>query len=411
MQDKFKRINRIYPLFAGLTNGLIFYVVINTVWLTNVKGFDAAGVMLLEACAGLSVRIFLSPVLKLSERIGNTWSMRLGVICLFITSILLTFGTEYWVFLLAMVFQALAVILAAMRDVIIQNNLNHFHRGKEYLRISSRAHLVYTVATMISSLLVGVFFAKWQSLPMILGTVICGICVIISFFIYDIEDRRKVHELEETAAPTNISSNKISLPHPVKFSLVVLIFCGLLYGLINLGQTDSKLLLQYQLETQFTVDQVVSYLGFAWFVSRLVRIVADLVYPKLHEKFQGRIAIILSFWALLSIALVLLGFFLKIDFKYRILLMTSGFILFPAIRDPLHIFCQTTLLSKVEKADRKNALVYLVVMQQAGKFLFSLAASLILLALPLQYIIVILAILTLPIIGLSVRLKRLLAHA
>ncbi len=407
MQNKLQRVNKIYPWLAGLTNNLIFYVVVNTVWLTNVKGFDATEVIFLEVCVSIAVRAIMSLMLKLAERIGNTWAMRLGAISLFITSVLLTFGTEYWIFMLAMIFQAFAVVLAAMRDVLIQNNLNYLHRGKEYIRVSSYAHLIYTCATMLASLLVGVFFAEWQALPMILGTAICGIGVILSFFAFDIEDIKRP-QLEELSNPEAETAQKLTLPHPVKLSLLVMIFCGVLYGIVDLGQTNSKLLLQYQLENSFTVDQVVSFLGLAWFISRVIRIAVDLLYPKLYQKLQGRIAVILSCWVLFAIGLVLVGFLLNADFQTRILLMTSGFVLLPAVRDPLHIFSQTVLLSKVEKAERRDALVYLVVMQQAGKFLLGLAISAILLFLPLQYAIVMLIIASLPVMGLGFRLSRLL---
>ncbi len=407
-QDKLNVVSRLYPWFAGLTNNLIFYVIINTVWLTNIKGFDATQVVFLEVCVSLAVRVFLTPTIKLSERIGNTWAMRLGAISLLITSILLTFGTEYGVFIVAMVFQAIAVVLMAIRDVIIQDNLSHIHKSGEYLKISSRAHLIYTSASMIASLVVGLFFAEWSYLPMILGIIICGVAVIMSFFIYDIDDRN-TSEVDANAENLETeTNNKLSLPHPVKLSLLVFIFCGLLYGVISIGQNNGKLLLQYQLETQLSVDQVVSYLGLAWFVSRIIRILVDLVYPTIHRLFQHKVATLLLLWATISIVLILLGFFLPIDFTQRMLLMSSGFALMPAIRDPLHIFCQTILFKEVDKADRKNALVYLVVMQQAGQFLFSLVASIMLLFLPLQYTIIAVAIAIIPMILLVIKLNRLL---
>ena len=408
-QNKLHTINRLYPWFAGLTNNLIFYVVINTVWLTNVKGFDVTQVVFLDVCVSLAVRIFLTPAIRLSERLGNTWSMRLGAIFLLFTSILLTFGTEYWVFIVAMLFQAIAVVLTAIRDALIQDNLSRMHKSEDYLQVSSRTHLIYTAATMIASLLVGIFFAKWQYLPMILGTVICGVAVIMSFFIYDIED--KTVPKVEADAGSEAEANKLSLPHPIKFSLLILIFCGLLYGIISLGENNGKLLLQYQLETELPVDQVVAYLGLAWFVSRIIRILVDLAYPTIHRLLQNKVVILLSLWSMMSITLILLGFFLSIDFTSRMLLLASGFALMPAIRDPLHIFCQTVLFRKVDKADRKDALVYLIVMQQAGQFLFSLAASAILLFLPLQYTIIAIAIAALPVFFLGVKLSRLLRQS
>ena len=408
-QNKLHTINRLYPWFAGLTNNLIFYVVINTVWLTNVKGFDVTQVVFLDVCVSLAVRIFLTPAIRLSERLGNTWSMRLGAIFLLFTSILLTFGTEYWVFIVAMLFQAIAVVLTAIRDALIQDNLSRMHKSEDYLQVSSRTHLIYTAATMIASLLVGIFFAKWQYLPMILGTVICGVAVIMSFFIYDIED--KTVPKVEADAGSEAEANNLSLPHPIKFSLLILIFCGLLYGIISLGENNGKLLLQYQLETELPVDQVVAYLGLAWFVSRIIRILVDLAYPTIHRLLQNKVVILLSLWSMMSITLILLGFFLSIDFTSRMLLLASGFALMPAIRDPLHIFCQTVLFRKVDKADRKDALVYLIVMQQAGQFLFSLAASAILLFLPLQYTIIAIAIAALPVFFLGVKLSRLLRQS
>jgi hypothetical protein len=170
-------------------------------------------------------------------------------------------------------------------------------------------------------------------------------------------------------------------------------------------------LLQYQLETELPVDQVVAYLGLAWFVSRIIRILVDLAYPTIHRLLQNKVVILLSLWSMMSITLILLGFFLSIDFASRMLLLASGFALMPAIRDPLHIFCQTVLFRKVDKADRKDALVYLIVMQQAGQFLFSLAASAILLFLPLQYTIIAIAIAALPVFFLGVKLSRLLRQS
>lgn len=407
-QNKLNLVGRLYPWFAGLTNNLVFYVIINTVWLTNVKGFDSMQVVFLDVCVSLAVRVFLTPAIKLSERLGNTWAMRLGAISLFIASVLLTFGTEYAVFIVAMVFQALAVVLMAIRDVLIQDNLSHIHKSEEYLRVSSRAHLIYTVISMLASLVVGLFFNKWSYLPMILGIIICGIAVIMSFFIYDIEDRNaSAAEVNKNDSVTKTNS-ELSLPHPIKFSLPVLIFCGLLYGVISIGQNNGKLLFQYQLEMQVSVDQVVFYLGMAWFISRIIRILVDLIYPAIHRLFHRKVAVLLLLWATISIVLILLGFFLPINFSSRMLLMASGFILMPAIRDPLHIFCQTILFKEVDKADRKNALVYLVVMQQAGQFLFSLIASAILLFLPLQYTIIAVTLAVVPIFFLAIKLSYLL---
>lgn len=407
MQQKLLTTIKIYPWLAGLTQGLIFYIIINTVWLTNIKGFDSMQVVFLGACVGLGARIFMEPVIRLTHRLGNTWSMRLGAITLFITSILLTFGQSYWVFIVAMIFQAMSIVFTAMQDALIQNDLNYLHRGSEYIKISSRAHRVYAIATLITALITGTLFAVSPSLPMILDVLVCGFCVVLSFFVIDVDDytsaRRESVSLDD--------NKKLTMPHPVKLSIILFVFCGLLYGSIDLGQNNTKLLLQYQLETQFSVDQVVDYLGWVWLISRVVRIAVDSLYPKIYQKLQYRIGVILSFGAASAIGLVLLGFFLPISFRSRAILISTGFVAFSSLRDPFHIFCQTIILRKIDKSERNNALAYVVVIQQAGRFFFSLAATAMLAILPIQYTIIMLAVIIVPTIVLGCRLNRLLLRS
>ena len=75
--------NKIYPLFAGLSGDLIFYIAINTLFLTEVKGLSALEISSLTTIS-IFVMIILNPlVMKIINKIGALNSVKVGVFLLF----------------------------------------------------------------------------------------------------------------------------------------------------------------------------------------------------------------------------------------------------------------------------------------------------------------------------------------
>ena len=96
--------NKIYPLFAGLSSDLIFFLAINTLFLTEVKGFSALEISSFTTIS-LLVMIILNPlVMKTINKIGALNSVKLGVIFLFLGTFLITFGVNYITILLGYIF-------------------------------------------------------------------------------------------------------------------------------------------------------------------------------------------------------------------------------------------------------------------------------------------------------------------
>ena len=95
MEKKLNSINKIFPWFSGLSADLVFYIAINTIWLTNVKGLSAAQITFLTTIASLFAIGFQMPALAIMKKLGNTISMRIGTFLLLISSVMLTFSTKY----------------------------------------------------------------------------------------------------------------------------------------------------------------------------------------------------------------------------------------------------------------------------------------------------------------------------
>lgn len=71
--------NKVYPLFAGLSGDLIFYIAINTLFLTKVKHLNALEISSLTTIS-LFVMIILNPlVMKIINKIGALNSVKVGV--------------------------------------------------------------------------------------------------------------------------------------------------------------------------------------------------------------------------------------------------------------------------------------------------------------------------------------------
>jgi tetrahydromethanopterin S-methyltransferase subunit G len=90
---KLYRSIKLYPIFYGLTADLIFWIAINTLFLTTVKHLSASQINSIEAigtAVGLIFQLFL---IKIVRKIGNLNSVRLGTILLFLSVLLDTIST------------------------------------------------------------------------------------------------------------------------------------------------------------------------------------------------------------------------------------------------------------------------------------------------------------------------------
>jgi len=72
MQKKLALVNKIYPWYAGLTSDLIFFIAINTIWLSTVKGFSPAEITFLTTASSFFGILFQFPSLAIIKKIGNT---------------------------------------------------------------------------------------------------------------------------------------------------------------------------------------------------------------------------------------------------------------------------------------------------------------------------------------------------
>ena len=97
---KIKRSIKIYPIFASFTGDLIFFVPIDTLFLTLVKGLNASQITAMTMVALIICIMSQKAILATVKKIGNVNSLRLGTILILTASLVLTFGKSFVLMLL-----------------------------------------------------------------------------------------------------------------------------------------------------------------------------------------------------------------------------------------------------------------------------------------------------------------------
>lgn len=293
-EEKLKRFNNIIHWYSALSSDLLFWIAIDTLFLTVVKGLNAAQIVSLVPISMAICIVLQVPILKIIKIIGNTNSVRLGSFLLLMSSILLTFGNNYVVIVAGKTFFEIATVFMNIANVILKNNLGIQGKSDDYIRIRTKSNTVYAVITMIISFVASSMFNINNYLPMMFCILFCLISFILSFDIIDFSKYNKIKEVK-------VSKEKRKVKY-CKVVVVLIVSYGLFFAIVNSGQENGKLLIQQELLKNFNVENTALILGAIICISRIVRVFGNVMFNKIYKKLKDKIGIILP--VLLSISLL-----------------------------------------------------------------------------------------------------------
>lgn len=381
---KIRLSNNIYPLFSGLSADLLFWVAINTIFLTTVKGFTAAQINSFTAIGNL-VTIILYPIaFKTIKEIGNIKSIKLGTILLLCSSLLLTFSNKYIIILFGYILYDLAFLFKNMDNVILRKNLKYENREEDYIKMQNKSSFIYSFLTMLIAFMSGFLFNINNYLPMILCILFCILNIFLSNFLYEYESNKN-NELEEENIKGKLPITRIIF--------LILSLYAILYATIDLGQANSKLFIQYKLFSFLDTSKVFMFLTFIIAISRIVRVVSDYFFTKYCKGESKKILYKIGYALIFAFISIIFGSLL--DFKViGIILMAFGFFVFLGVRDLFANYMKTLLLNSCNEEYHEQAITYLTLSRKAGKFLISTLITLILLRIDMLYIMILLLIIS-----------------
>ncbi len=397
---RMEKFNKIFPWFSGLSADLLFWVAIDTLFLTVVKNFSASQVVSLTSISLIVVICLQIPLLKIIKKIGNTDSVRLGSFLLLLSSILLTFGRNYFVIVLGKIFYEIAFTFQNIANAILKNNLELQNRSNDYIKVKTKSNTIYATVTMLISFIASILFNINNYLPMIFCILFCLICFILSFNIIDFSNYNKV----------NVKKNFKRIKYS-KLIIVLLISYALFYPIVNSGQTNGKLFIQEELLKNFDVEKTSLIIGTILCISRIVRVVSNISFNKAYKKFKDKVEIILPILLSISLILMICGALISNSIILKIAIMSLGYIIILFIRDPFKVYMQDLALKNSNKEYQQTLLTTMELSRKIGRAIISLAFTLILVNNPIILVIAILLILSIIEILVSIRLYKIIASS
>lgn len=161
-----------------------------------------------------------------------------------------------------------------------------------------------------------------------------------------------------------------------------------------IGQKNGQLFIQQQLETTLTNSDIVTYLGIIIFLSRISRIISNILFTKVYSILKDKVSIFFAGLLFLSFLFMLIGYFLHLSLLIRIIIISLGFIIILALRDPFRAYIYDIVLKNCSKNYQQTILIYLALARKIGIAIIGIIASLILIKCPLIYVIIMLFILS-----------------
>lgn len=371
MEQEIKKINRsikIYPLFASFTGDLIFFVPIDTLFLTLVKGLNASQITAMTMVALIICIVFQKVILAIVKKIGNVNSLRLGATMLLIASLVLTFGKSFIAMLLYKSIHELAVMFLNMDEIILKNNLKAVNRKDDYFKIRNKSKIIYAIITLFTALVAGKMFNVNHYLPMYLSIIIYVLVLGTAFLYYE----SKVNDEQEIKK----EHKKLKLTSIIFY---IILSNAVFYSIIKMGQNNSKLFMQYDFQKFLSVEMVTYYLTTIVFISRIARLVGNVIFGKVYLKIKDKMSIVLTICLALAFSLLIIGHFIESAFICKVIIMSLGFFLILAIRDSFQTYIEDVALTISNKEEQQEIIIKIEVYRRLGTLILSAIFTLILL--------------------------------
>ena len=392
-----KRFLKVFPWYSGFTGDLLFYIAVDTLFLTIVKNFTPAEIVSITSLSQLICIALQFPVLFVIKKIGNTASVRTGAMFLLMSAIFITCGKSYYIVLLGRIFHDVAAIFKSASIVALENNLDLLDRRSDFVRYRTSANTVYAVITMLISFVASYMFNLNNYLPMIGCITTCALGFLLSLFMKDYSVYNKISYKSKSGAKVRIHYNKLIL--------ITVILYSMFYSVVTNGQNEGKLFIQQNVLLDFDVESTSLIIGAIICVSRIIRVISNIIFERLYKKYQDKMGIVLPALLCSSIALIMFGSFVP-QIIAKILVMTVGYTIILFIRDPFKLYIQDVLFISTPKEQHQTLLTVLEFGVKIATAGIGLVFSAILLSYPMIVVIAIMLALSIIEIVLSIMLYR-----
>ena len=399
MNKAANRFLKLYPWYSGFTGDLLFYIAIDSLFLTIVKNFSPAEIVSIASLSQLTCIALQFPVLFVIRKIGNTASVRTGAFFLLLSALFITFFKSYYLVLLGRIFHDVAVIFRSASTVALENNLDVVDRREDFVRYRTAGNTVYAVITMLISFVASYMFNLHHYFPMMGCIATCTTGFVLSLFMKDCSGYNKISYNGRSGAKVKIQYNKLIV--------IALVLYAMFYSVVTFGQDEGKLFIQEKVLLEFNEDTTSLIIGAIICISRVIRVISNIVFEKLYNKYRDKMGMVLPTLLGTALGCMLFGSFIP-SIAAKIVVMGAGYTFILFIRDPFRLYMQDVLFESTPKEQHQTLLTLLEFGVKISTASVGLAFSAILLGCPLIVVIAIMFVLTIIEVVLSLILYRLI---
>lgn len=243
------------------------------------------------------------------------------------------------------------------------------------------------------SIVSGFLFNINPYIPMTICMIICFINILLTFYIYEVPIIEEKQEKENKKIQFN------------KAIILMFVLYGAFYSMIAVSQNNSKLFIQLDLENILSIDKVAIYISLFIFISRIARLLSNLIFIKAYNKFKKKMLFILETFLVLSFTCLLIGHF--ISNIIGIWIMALGFFIYLFIRDPFDNYMRKMLFKNSSEKIHDKIINYLSLSRKIFTLIYSLIISSMLVSLNYVHVMALLLLLSISFIILIVKIYNL----
>lgn len=233
----------------------------------------------------------------------------------------------------------------------------------------------------------------------------------------DVKEYEKIgvehFKITERDFPTNEIIKRVKAYSEVKYNKIIIMLIisyGLFYPIVNSGQSNGKLFIQQELLLKFSVEKTSLIIGAILCVSRIVRVISNMAFNKIHSKYKEKVGFMLPILLMVSIFLMISGSMINNFIILKFIIMSLGYVIILFIRDPFKVYIQDLALRNVNNEEQQTLLTTMELSRKIIRTMISLNFTMILLNNPMKVVMVILFGLSIIEVLISIRLYKMILN-
>lgn len=351
-QDIAMKYNRrIYPVYKAIGWDPLFYSAIIFLFLTEVKGIQAAKVLYAESAYAFFCLILQIPAMVLIEKLGSRKSLVLGNLLVTIQIMMMMFANHFNILLVAYMILALGTSMKDISEKTMLYDATKACNGKNSLgNIDAKGSSASYVLQTITSIMAGYLFVVNPYIPLILSSLMSLLTVIIAYRFEEIEEQKKSTTITEIVQDMKEGFQFIIHSKRLK---ALLLFTSIFVGVLMMISTYEKSLLRdLNVKTQ--------YFGIIFAILWLVQCFSVQYQEKIHDTFKNRTLAFLSIPIFISFIIIGMVTFFNFNNNFTLLVVLAMFFVQHFLRSPYWVleskyitnFTNSTIRVKILSVDK-----------------------------------------------------------